>query len=60
MTSHLNDLKGQVVIPLLRHVQNISVENISHIINSELYKDLVTNHYPRLRYKFAKFDELFT
>lgn len=48
MTSHLNDLKGQVVIPLLRHVQNISVENISHIINSELYKDLVANHYPSL------------
>jgi hypothetical protein len=48
ITNHLDDLKGKVVQPLLSYIQNLSMENILPIINSELCKDLITNHYPSL------------
>jgi hypothetical protein len=45
---HLDDLKTNIVQPLLIHLQNLSLENLIPITKGGLYKDLITNHYPGL------------
>jgi hypothetical protein len=41
---HLNDLKRDIVFPLLNSLRKLSVEQIRVIASSELYRDMITYH----------------
>jgi hypothetical protein len=44
---HLNDLKRDVVSPLIKSLQNSNLEGIKAITNTELCKDMLLCHYPQ-------------
>ena len=54
---HLNDLKRDVVSPLIKSLQNSNLEGIKAITKTELCKDMLLCHYPQDGVKLHAFIE---
>lgn len=54
ISKHLDDLKNNIVKPLIEFIKNSAIADILSMMNHQLCIDLTTNHYPELSSKLQQ------